>query len=91
MGTSNAAKNIRNQTFPTPVGRTLIQRIEIQMDKRRSSMEKLVLEQGSDVRESFPWALQRGRYEGFAATLSILRSTSVQEEISRSNERLGIS
>lgn len=87
---SNAAKNIRSQTFPTPQGRTLINRIEEQMDKRRKKMEDIVVSTG-ETTTSPAWVLARGRYEGMAASLAILRSTSVQTEISRSNERLDIS
>lgn len=80
-------------------GRSLIERIEQQMDKRRKAMEEIVLEYGSPVDMSRQggkttafgdWNLQRGRYEGLAAALAILRTSSVQNEIMRSNERLGI-
>lgn len=88
---SNAAKNIRSQTFPVPqTGRTLINRIEEQMDKRRKKMEDIVVSTG-ETTTSPAWVLARGRYEGMAASLAILRSTSVQTEISRSNKRLDIS
>lgn len=71
-------------------GRTLIQRIEIQMDKRRKTLEDLVIQRGTDTMGSAEYSLQRGRYEGLAAALAILRSSSVGHEIERSNERLGI-
>lgn len=77
-------------------GRSLIERIEQQMDKRRKVMEDLVIENGAAVRgtefsaPTTEWTLQRGRYEGLAAALAILRTSSVQNEIMRSNERLGI-
>jgi len=76
-------------SHPGLKGRTLIERIEIQMDKRRKAMEKLILEKGLAA-SGFDYVIQKGRYEGFAASLAILRSSSVEHEISRSNERLGI-
>lgn len=79
-------------SHPGLKGRTLIERIEIQMDKRRKTMEKMVIDGGSAVvyQHDPEYMLNKGRYEGFAATLAILRSSSVTEEISRSDERLGI-
>lgn len=71
-------------------GASLIERIERQMDKRRKSMEDYIVEHGSDKIDSLTYHLQRGRYEGLAGALAILRNSSVQQEISRSNERLGI-
>jgi hypothetical protein len=76
-------------------GRTLIQRIEIQMDKRRNKMEAFILEKGwhpieTDVFAASEYAINKGRYEGLAAALAIMRSSSVAEEVLRSNERLGI-
>lgn len=65
-------------------GRTLIHRIEIQMDKRRKAMEDNFVSTGE------PDIINKGRYEGFAASLAILRSSSVEHEVERSNERLGI-
>lgn len=71
-------------------GRTLINRIEAQMDKRRKVMEDFVVEHGTDFMASAEYAVRRGRYEGLAAALAILRSSSLPVEIERSNERLGI-
>jgi hypothetical protein len=88
-------------------GRSLIERIEIQMDKRRNIMERLVTEHGNlrdfsqeeilasvehnkPIKPVLDYSLNRGRYEGLAAALAILRSSTVAQEISRSNERLGI-
>jgi hypothetical protein len=71
-------------------GRTLIQRIEIQADKRRKSMEDLIIQRGTDTMGSADYSLQKGRYEGLLAALALLRSSSVAHEIERSNERLGI-
>jgi hypothetical protein len=56
------------------------------MDKRRKVLEDMVLQRGTEE-----YSLNRGRYEGLAAALAILRSSSVGEEVERSNERLGIS
>jgi hypothetical protein len=81
-------------------GRTIINRIEEQMDKRRKVMEDLVVKHGEVIiasrqagktTEAFEYQLNRGRYEGLAAALAILRSSSVAQEVSRSNERLDIS
>lgn len=71
-------------------GRTLINRIEAQMDKRRKVLEDKVIELGLAASQNSDYLLNKGRYEGFAATLAILRSSSVTEEVNRSNERLGI-
>lgn len=72
-------------------GRTLIERIENQMDKRRAWMEGAVLAQGLELCEKdMKYVINKGRYEGLAGALAILRTSSVAEEISRSNERLGI-
>jgi hypothetical protein len=73
-------------------GKSLIERIEIQMDKRRKAMEDIIVNYGSAVvSECDPtYIINKGRYEGFAAALGILRSSSVPHEVSRSNERLGI-
>lgn len=68
-------------------GNTIIQRIEIQMDRRRKVMERLVVDGKRNGREH---TLNTGRYEGMAGCLALLRSSSVIEEVSRSNERLGI-
>lgn len=68
-------------------GPTLIQRIEKQMDKRRKVMEDIFVQGKAGGKDYF---INRGRYEGFAATLAILRTSSVKHEIERSNERLGI-
>ena len=67
-------------------GRSIIERIQQQMDKRRKVLEDMVLQRGTEE-----YNLNRGRYEGLAAALAILRSSSVGEEVERSNERLGIS
>jgi hypothetical protein len=71
-------------------GRSLIERIEIQMDKRRKTMEDLVVKHGTGASASLEYVQNQGRYEGLAAALSLLRSSSVAEEIKRSDERLGI-
>lgn len=71
-------------------GPTIIQRIEKQMDKRRKVLEDTVVKLGTDAPESNEWQRNRGRYEGLAAAIALLRSSSVEHEIERSNERLGI-
>lgn len=89
----------KNQTLKNahsvPKGRTLIQRIEQQMDKRRKAMEKILVEQGPVKVDGISFApkeytLNQGRYQGLAAALAIMRSSSVEHEMERSNERLGI-
>ena len=79
-------------SHPGGKGRSLIERIETQMDKRRKAMEDLVVRGGSSVvsQGNSEYLINKGRYEGFAATLAILRSSSVSHEIERSDERLGI-
>ena len=70
-------------------GPTLIQRIEKQMDKRRKTMEDILIQQGP-VDMPKEYTLNQGRYEGLAAALAILRSSNITHEFERSNERLGI-
>lgn len=84
-------KKIMKNSHPSQGGRTLIQRIEIQMDKRRKTLENLIIQHGQGWASTSPeYNINRGRYEGLAAALALLRSSSVPHEISRSNERLGI-
>lgn len=71
-------------------GPTLINKIENQMDKRRKWLEDFVVRNGGHGMHSSEYSQQRGRYEGLAAALAILRSSSVNEEYNRSNSRLGI-
>lgn len=76
-------------------GRSIIERIEAQMDKRRKTMEKIFTEVGPVKVDGIDFmpkehTLNQGRYEGLAAALAIMRSSSVAVEVSRSNERLGI-
>ena len=84
-----ADKKMLKYSHPSQGGRTLIQRIEIQMDKRRKVMEDIRVEHGLSAKYG-ELVLNQGRYEGLAAALAVLRSSSVSQEISRSNERLGI-
>jgi hypothetical protein len=91
---------MRNEsTHSVPKGPTLIQRIERQMDKRREKLEQKRIDQGYATKPLSPqsyeyamWeqALEQGRYEGLSAAIAIMRSSSVPEEVSRSNERLNI-
>ena len=72
-------------------GRSIIEKIEEQMDKRRKALAQMIIDKGGDVRNTPDYVLNKGRYEGFAATLALLRyPSSMKEEIARSNERLGI-
>lgn len=87
---TNAEKKTLRHSHGGYAGRTLIQRIEFQMDKRRKVMERIVIGKGMGWDHDREFLLNKGRYEGFAATLALLRSSSVTEEVSRSNERLGI-
>lgn len=70
-------------------GRTLINKLEEAMDGRRRQMEKIVVQTASTT-TSPAWVINKGRYEGFAQSIATLRSSSLKEEIARSNERLGI-
>lgn len=72
------------------VGPTLINKIEGNMDKRRKLLAQMIIDNGAPARISEEYILNKGRYEGFAATLAILRSSNLKHEIARSNERLGI-
>ena len=72
-------------------GLSLIEHLEIQMDKRRKVLEEMLVEHGKEICDSNPgYAINRGRYEGIAASIAILRSSSIKNEIARSNGRLGI-
>lgn len=72
-------------------GRTLIERIESQMDKRRKIMEDMVIKHGmEECLLSTVYIENKGRWQGLAAALAILRSSSLSNEIERCNERLGI-
>lgn len=95
MAKSGISNATLKYSHSVPKGRTLIQRIEAQMDKRRKVMEQIFVEVGTvefDGVQFMPkeHTLNQGRYEGLAAALALLRSSSVPEEVSRSNERLGI-
>jgi len=68
-------------------GPTLIQRIEKQMDKRRKRLEDLRIKHGM---ANTAVDREQGRFEGLGAAIAILRSSSLEHEIERSNERLGI-
>lgn len=75
-------------------GRSLIDRIRAQMDKRRKVLEDIYIQypEDSDVNilDSKEYLLNKGRWEGLAAALAILRSSSVAQEISESNQRIGV-
>jgi len=86
-------RSIKNQTrimLAGYQGKTIIQRIEIQMDKRRRAIEKHITAHGV-VDGDETRAVLKGRYEGLAAALVLLRNSSLEEEFKRSNERLDIS
>lgn len=78
-------KKLMRDTHGGYGGRTIINRLEQQMDKRRKRMENLVTQ-----RNSVEYAIERGRYEGIGASIALMRSSSLADEIERSNERLGI-
>lgn len=72
-------------------GRSIIERIEQQMDKRRKIMEDMVIKHGMhDCLLSTVYVENKGRWQGLGAALAILRSSSLSFEIQRCNERLGI-
>jgi hypothetical protein len=83
MRHSHASKDVGAQ------GRTIIERIEQQMDRRRKVIENHIIQHGIRSQDCV-LEKERGRYEGFGAAISLLRSSSLSEEIKRSNERLGI-
>lgn len=90
MPKAEHSKTLKN-SHPGLKGPTLIERIQRQMDKRRNAIEKHRAKDGVLLREAMdPQTLEQGRYEGIAAALAILRSSSMQHEIDCSNERLGI-
>lgn len=60
-------------------GRTISQMIAEKLDKRAKALHRKESER------------ERGRCEGMAAALGVLRSTSMAEEIERSSDRLGFS
>jgi hypothetical protein len=76
----------KESTHSVKPGRSIIERLEIQMDKRRKQMEKILIEIGAGKEHT----LNKGRYEGLALAISIMRNSSIPHEIERSNERLGI-
>lgn len=83
--------NERRHSHGGFAGRSIIERIEAQMDKRRKTLEDMVIKHGmEECLLSTVYIINKGRYEGLSAALAILRSSSVTEEIARSNERLGI-
>lgn len=70
---------------------TRVQRIENQMDKRRKILEDMVVKHGMDVcLKSEVYVINKGRWQAFGQALAVLRSTSLDEEIARSNERIGV-
>lgn len=81
---SHASKDIGAQ------GRSLIEKIQAQADKRRMWLQETLVQVGSEVIHDETYCLNRGRYEGLLAALAVLRSSSLAFEIQRSNERLGI-
>lgn len=94
---SNDDKKMMRHSFSSKEtgaqGRSLIERIERQLDKLEYynlNMENLktVNNQKHGNPVSYSLVLAKGRAEGLAAALSILRSSSVREEFSRSDKRL---
>lgn len=71
-------------------GPTLIHKIEAAMDKRRKIMEDMVVKHGlQDCLLSTVYVSNKGRYEGLAGALAILRSSNIRHEMARSDSRLG--
>lgn len=67
-------------------GRSLIERIQTQLDKQNARLRAInaaVIPPNEIER-----AILQGRTEGMAATLAILRSSSLQHELEKSTERL---
>ena len=88
---ASESKKIMRHSKAVPHGPTLINRLEKQMDKRRKIMEDMVIKHGmEDCLLSEVYIVNKGRYEGIAASIAILRSSSVTHEVERSNGRLGI-
>lgn len=88
---SQADKKMMRHSKGGFMGKSLIEKIELQMDKTRSKMEGNILAIGIQAVQDNPiYMRNKGRYEGLGAALSILRSSSLKEEIDRSDERLGI-
>ena len=94
---SRAENKTAKFSHTVPPGRTLINRIEAQIDRQRKRLETQRVEQGVAEKPLSPMSYEyamweqaqiQGRIEGMAATLAILRSSSVKFEIERSNERL---
>jgi hypothetical protein len=93
MAANSKSQTLKNSHAVAP-GRSIIERIQAQMDKRRKVIEKSRIEQGwpgdMNSEQMREFHKNQGRYEGLAAALALLRSSSVAFEIERSNERLGI-
>mgnify|MGYP001364830749 CR=1 FL=1 len=68
-------------------GRTLINRIESLMDKQAKRLRAKTLPMPDDL-SAIDYGITQGRIDGLAAALAILRSSSVKEETSRSNDRI---
>lgn len=62
-------------------GRSLIERIQAQLDRQNKRLSAI------DT-DSTDYAIVLGRTEGMAATLAILRSSSLPEELTLSQERI---
>ena len=67
-------------------GRSLIERIQAQLDRQNKRLR--AMESASIPPNEIDHAIILGRTEGMAATLAILRSSSLKEELSLSTERL---
>lgn len=65
-------------------GKSLIERIQSLLDRQNKRVKSLA------QKDSVDYALALGRAEGMAASLAILRSSNLQDEIHFSNERIGL-
>lgn len=71
-------------------GKSIIEKLEDDMDKRRKVMGGLVIRDGTEAMKTEEYLLNKGRYEGLGQALSRMRGTKLPVEIASSNERLGI-
>ena len=68
-------------------GRTIIQRLEEQMDKRRKIVQRI--QDDHSLSEKYgELVLNVGRYEGIAAAIALMRNSNLSVEFSRSDERI---
>jgi hypothetical protein len=71
-------------------GKSIIEKLEEDMDKRRKVMGGMVIRDGTDAMKTEDYLLNKGRYQGLGQALARMRGTKLDVEIASSNERLGI-